>query len=656
MSENKFLPICKKDMEERGWEQLDFVYISGDAYVDHPSFGHAIITRLLEAHGFKVGIIAQPDWKDKNSITILGEPRLGFLVSAGNMDSMVNHYSVSKKHRRTDAYTPGGVMGKRPDYAAVVYSNLIRQVYKKTPIILGGIEASLRRLAHYDYWSDKLKRSILLDSGADLISYGMGEHSIIELAEALDAGIPVEDITYIAGTVVKAKSLDSIYDAEILPSFEDLKADKMNYARSFYTQYLNTDAFNGKRLVEPYSDHLYVVQNPPAAPLTQMEMDDVYSLPYQRTYHPSYEAKGGVPAIKEIKFSLISNRGCFGGCSFCALTFHQGRIVQVRSHESLIEEAKEITKDKDFKGYIHDVGGPTANFRHPSCKKQMEHGVCKTRQCLFPSPCKNLDADHRDYVSLLRKLRDIPKVKKVFIRSGIRFDYLLADKKQEFLRELCEYHVSGQLKVAPEHVAGPVLSLMGKPEHKVYEEFTRQFYKMNERIGKEQYLVPYLMSSHPGSTLKEAVELAEYCRDLGYMPEQVQDFYPTPSTLSTCMYYTGVDPRTMQKVYVPKSPHEKAMQRALIQYRNPELYDLVIEALHKAGRSDLIGFGPKCLVRPRQMRGSGNDKKAGRKEPKKGSKGSNGQKRQNNSEHRGRVEGKNKKKSIRNVHSKKNRK
>ena len=651
-----FLPITREEMKERGWDQVDFVYVSGDAYVDHPSFGHAIITRLLESRGYRVGIIAQPDWRKPESVQVFGEPRLGFLVSAGNMDSMVNHYSVSKKRRKTDAYTPGGEMGKRPDYACVVYGNLIRQTYKKTPIILGGIEASLRRMAHYDYWSDKLKRSVLLDSGADVISYGMGEHSIIELAEALDAGIPVEDITYIAGTVVKTKSLDSIYDAEILPSFEDLKADKMNYARSFYTQYLNTDAFNGKRLVEPYSEHLYVVQNPPATPLTQMEMDDVYSLPYQRTYHPSYEAKGGVPAIKEIKFSLISNRGCFGGCSFCALTFHQGRIVQVRSHESLIEEAKEITKDKDFKGYIHDVGGPTANFRHPSCKKQMEHGVCKTRQCLFPSPCKNLDADHRDYVSLLRKLRDIPKVKKVFIRSGIRFDYLLADKKQEFLRELCEYHVSGQLKVAPEHVAGPVLSLMGKPEHKVYEEFTRQFYKMNEKIGKEQYLVPYLMSSHPGATLKEAVELAEYCRDLGYMPEQVQDFYPTPSTLSTCMYYTGVDPRTMQKVYVPKSPHEKAMQRALIQYRNPELYDLVIEALHKAGRSDLIGFGPKCLVRPRQMRGSGNDKKADRKEPKKGSKGSNGQKRQNNSEHRGRVEGKNKKKSIRNVHSKKNRK
>ena len=597
-----FLPITREEMKERGWDQVDFVYVSGDAYVDHPSFGHAIITRLLESRGYRVGIIAQPDWRKPESVQVFGEPRLGFLVSAGNMDSMVNHYSVSKKRRKTDAYTPGGEMGKRPDYACVVYGNLIRQTYKKTPIILGGIEASLRRMAHYDYWSDKLKRSVLLDSGADVISYGMGEHSIVELAEALDAGIPVEDITYIAGTVVKTKSLDSIYDAEILPSFEDLKADKMNYARSFYTQYLNTDAFNGKRLVEPYSDHLYVVQNPPAAPLTQMEMDDVYSLPYQRTYHPSYEAKGGVPAIKEIKFSLISNRGCFGGCSFCALTFHQGRIVQVRSHESLIEEAKEITKDKDFKGYIHDVGGPTANFRHPSCKKQMEHGVCKTRQCLFPSPCKNLDADHRDYVSLLRKLRDIPKVKKVFIRSGIRFDYLLADKKQEFLRELCEYHVSGQLKVAPEHVAGPVLSLMGKPEHKVYEEFTRQFYKMNEKIGKEQYLVPYLMSSHPGSTLKEAVELAEYCRDLGYMPEQVQDFYPTPSTISTCMYYTGVDPRTMKPVYVPKNPHEKALQRALIQYRNPENYDLVAEALKKAGRTDLIGFEKNCLIRPRRLK------------------------------------------------------
>ena len=622
-----FLPVSRKEMKERGWDQVDFVYISGDAYVDHPSFGHAIITRLLESRGYRVGIIAQPDWKTPDSVTVFGEPRLGFLVSAGNMDSMVNHYSVSKKRRKTDAYTPGGVMGKRPDYACVVYGNLIRQTYKKTPVILGGIEASLRRMAHYDYWSDKLKRSLLLDSGADILSYGMGEHSIIEIAEALDAGIPVEEITYINGTVVKAKNLDSVYDAEILPSFEELKADRLTYARSFYTQYLNTDAFNGKRLVEPYSDYLYVVQNPPALPLTEIEMDDIYSLPYMRTYHPSYEALGGVPAISEIRFSLISNRGCFGGCSFCALTFHQGRIIQTRSHQSLLDEARQITKEKDFKGYIHDVGGPTANFRHPSCKKQLKYGVCKNRQCLFPAPCKNLNADHSDYVRLLKELRAIPKVKKVFIRSGIRFDYLLKEEDRTFLRELCEYHVSGQLKVAPEHVAAPVLSLMGKPEHKVYEQFTEEFYKMNKKIGKEQYLVPYLMSSHPGSTLKEAVELAEYCRDLGYMPEQVQDFYPTPSTLSTCMYYTGVDPRTMKPVYVPKSPHEKAMQRALIQYRNPELYDLVSEALHKAGRTDLIGFGPKCLIRPRKFA----DQKKHERE-------------KNSSQ---------KKKSIRNVHRKK---
>ena len=622
-----FLPVSRKEMKERGWDQVDFVYISGDAYVDHPSFGHAIITRLLESRGYRVGIIAQPDWKSPDSVTVFGEPRLGFLVSAGNMDSMVNHYSVSKKRRKTDAYTPGGVMGKRPDYACVVYGNLIRQTYKKTPVILGGIEASLRRMAHYDYWSDKLKRSLLLDSGADILSYGMGEHSIIEIAEALDAGIPVEEITYINGTVVKAKNLDSVYDAEILPSFEELKADRLTYARSFYTQYLNTDAFNGKRLVEPYSDYLYVVQNPPALPLTEIEMDDIYSLPYMRTYHPSYEALGGVPAISEIRFSLISNRGCFGGCSFCALTFHQGRIIQTRSHQSLLDEARQITKEKDFKGYIHDVGGPTANFRHPSCKKQLKYGVCKNRQCLFPAPCKNLNADHSDYVRLLKELRAIPKVKKVFIRSGIRFDYLLKEEDRTFLRELCEYHVSGQLKVAPEHVAAPVLSLMGKPEHKVYEQFTEEFYKMNKKIGKEQYLVPYLMSSHPGSTLKEAVELAEYCRDLGYMPEQVQDFYPTPSTLSTCMYYTGVDPRTMKPVYVPKSRHEKAMQRALIQYRNPELYDLVSEALHKAGRTDLIGFGPKCLIRPRKFA----DQKKNERE-------------KNSSQ---------KKKSIRNVHRKK---
>ena len=483
--EQGFLPICKEDMEKRGWTQLDFVYVSGDAYVDHPSFGPAIITRILESYGYKVGIIAQPDWKDKNSVTILGEPRLGFLVSAGNMDSMVNHYSVSKKRRRTDAYTPGGVAGHRPDYAAVVYGNLIRQTYKHTPIILGGIEASLRRMAHYDYWSNKLKRSILLDSGADIISYGMGERSIIAIAEALDAGLDVKDITYIDGTVCKVKDLDSVYDYIRLPSYEDLKTDKLEYARSFYTQYCNTDPFSGKRLVEPYNDHLYVVQNPPSKPLTMEEMDQVYSYPYMRTWHPSYDAAGGVPAIQEVKFSLISNRGCFGGCSFCALTFHQGRIIQTRSHESLVEEAKMMTQDKDFKGYIHDVGGPTANFRAPSCQKQLTKGVCPNKQCLFPKPCKNLHADHRDYIKLLRELRKIDGVKKVFIRSGIRFDYVLADPDDTFLRELCEYHVSGQLKVAPEHVSDPVLQKMGKPEYSVYQKFVEKYNQMNKKLRKD---------------------------------------------------------------------------------------------------------------------------------------------------------------------------
>ena len=624
-------------MLDRGWDQVDFAYVTGDAYVDHPSFGTAIISRVLESRGYRVGIISQPDWRDPGSVRVFGEPRLGFLVSAGNMDSMVNHYSVSKKHRKTDAYTPGGEMGKRPDYACVVYGNLIRQTYKKTPVILGGIEASLRRLAHYDYWSDRMKRSILLDSGADLISYGMGERSIVEIADALDAGIPVSELTYLDGTVVKIKDRDRIYDAEFLPDFEELRSDRLNYARSFYTQYCNTDAFNGRRLAEGYSGHLYVVQNPPSKPLSTEEMDDIYDLPYTRTWHPDYDEKGGVPAFSEVRFSLISNRGCFGGCSFCALTFHQGRIVQVRSHDSLIKEARKITQEKDFKGYIHDVGGPTANFRHPSCAKQMEQGVCRNRQCLFPTPCRNLNADHSDYVSLLKKLRDIPGVKKVFIRSGIRFDYLLADRKRESLSELCRYHVSGQLKVAPEHVAAPVLALMGKPQHSVYEAFTEEFRKMNRKIGKEQYLVPYLMSSHPGCSMKEAVELAEYCRDLGYMPEQVQDFYPTPSTLSTCMYYTGVDPRTMEYVYVPKNPHEKAMQRALIQYRNPELYRLVEEALKKAGRTDLIGYGPKCLIRPKS---SGKSVNVNRKTS--GAAGNTGNKRKTT-----------KKKTIRNIHKKK---
>lgn len=654
---DRFLPVSREDMEKRGWDQVDFAYIIGDAYVDHPSFGHAIISRLLESRGYRVGIISQPDWKDPKSVCVFGEPRLGFLVSSGNMDSMVNHYSVSKKRRKTDSYTPGGEMGKRPDHACVVYGNLIRQTYKNTPVILGGIEASLRRLAHYDYWSDSLKRSILLDSGADIVSYGMGERSIVEIAEALDAGIPVEELTYIDGTVVRAKDRERIKDAEFLPSYEELKQDKKNYARSFYTQYINTDAFNGRRLAEPYSDHLYVVQNPPSKPLSTVEMDDVYALPYVRTYHPSYEEKGGVPAVSEIRFSLISSRGCFGGCGFCALTFHQGRIVQVRSHESLLKEAETVTKEKDFKGYIHDVGGPTANFRHPSCKKQMEHGVCRNRQCLFPAPCKNLDADHSDYVSLLKKMRDIPGVKKVFIRSGIRFDYLLADRKNEFLRELCEHHVSGQLKVAPEHVSDQVLALMGKPQNKVYEEFIRQFGKMNERLGKKQYLVPYLMSSHPGSTLKEAVKLAEYCRDLGYMPEQVQDFYPTPSTLSTCMYYTGLDPRTMEPVYVPRNPHEKAMQRALIQYRNPKLYDLVAEALEKAGRTDLIGYGPKCLIRPRRDgRAQSSGGSSCTRGANSGAKARPGGGKPNSKRPDGRgpqADKKRKKKTIRNIHRKK---
>lgn len=598
---NDFLPVSKSDMKKRGWTQCDFIYICGDAYVDHPSFGHAIITRLLEAFGYKVGIIAQPDWKNKESITILGEPRLAFLVSAGNMDSMVNHYTVNKKRRHQDAFSPGGVMGKRPDYATIVYCNLIRQVYKKTPVIIGGIEASLRRMAHYDYWSDKVKRSILIDSGADIISYGMGEHSIIEIADALNAGIDIHDITFIKGTVYKTKTLDNLENYIELPSYDDIVNSKEMYAKGFYTQYKNTDPFTARILVEKVKEKMYVVQNPPAMPLTEVEMDDIYSLPYMRNYHPMYEKDGGIPALSEIKFSITSNRGCFGGCSFCALTFHQGRIIQVRSHKSIIDEAVQMTKDADFKGYIHDVGGPTANFRHTSCDKQLTKGVCMNRQCLFPKPCPNLKVDHSDYIKLLRELRALPGVKKVFIRSGIRFDYCMCDSDDTFINELCKYHISGQLRVAPEHISDNVLNKMGKPSNDVYEGFLKRYQRINKKTGKEQFVVPYLMSSHPGSTMKEAIELAEYIRDLGYMPEQVQDFYPTPSTLSTCMYYTGLDPATMDKVYTPVSHHEKAMQRALIQYRNPENYELVKEALIKNGRTDLIGFGPKCLIPPRNI-------------------------------------------------------
>lgn len=655
-----FLPITKQDMEAQGIDRLDFVYVIGDAYVDHPSFGHAIISRVLESHGYRVGVISQPDWKNENSITVLGRPKLAFLVSGGNMDSMVNHYFVSGKRRPTDAYTPGGEPYKRPDHATVVYGNLIRRVYKDVPVIIGGIEASLRRMAHYDYWSNSFKRSILLDSQADLISYGMGETSIVEIAEALDSGIAVKDITFISGTVYKTKDIGGIYDSVTLPSYEEMKAHPEKYAESFRTQYNSTDPFTGKTLVEPYPNGIYVVQNPPQPPLSTEKMDAVYDLPYMRTYHPSYADAGGVPAISEIKFSLVSNRGCFGGCNFCALTFHQGRTVQVRSHDSILREARLMIKEPDFKGYIHDVGGPTANFRHPSCQKQMTQGVCKNRQCLFPQPCPNLEVDHSDYLALLRKLRALPGVKKVFIRSGIRFDYLMADPDDSFFRELVEHHVSGQLKVAPEHIDDQVLKYLGKPKKEVYEKFVKKYTKLNEQLGKKQFLVPYLMSSHPGSTLKEAIALAEYLRDLGYMPEQVQDFYPTPSTVSTVMYYTGIDPRDGKQVYVCRNPHEKAMQRALIQYRNPNNYELVREALVKGGREDLIGFDRKCLIRPRKPGNESADRcsrqesgKSFKSGPKENSRSAdNGHMRSDSPKsHKG--NGVRKKRTIRNVHKKK---
>ena len=613
-----FLPVSRADMDARGWDQCDFVYVCGDAYVDHPSFGMAIITRMLELHGYRVGVICQPDWRDPESISALGEPRLAFLVSAGNMDSMVNHYSVTKHRRKTDAYTPGGKAGARPNHAAVVYGNLIRRSYKDKPIILGGIEASLRRLAHYDYWSDGLKRSILLDSAADLVIYGMGEHQIVEVADALDAGLPIDQITYIAGTVYRVSgpgALDQVYDYELLPSWDDLNADRLNYARSFNTQYRNMDPITATRLVEPYPDGVYVVQNPPALTLSEAEMDEVYDLPYARAWHPDYDEAGGVPAFDEVKFSIASNRGCFGECSFCALTFHQGRVLQTRSKESILREAELLTHDPDFKGYISDVGGPTANFFRTACDKQLKYGVCKDRRCLWPSVCPNMVVDESGYTELLRELRQIPGVKKVFVRSGIRFDYTMADPSDEFLEELLRYHVSGQLRLAPEHVSDEVLSVMGKPSRSVYDAFCKRFNEMNERYGLDQYVVPYLISSHPGSTMKEAVELAEAVRDMGYMPEQVQDFYPTPSTMSTCMYYTGVDPRTMEPVYVERDPHRKAMQRALIQYRKPENYHLVREALMDAGRQDLIGYGPKCLIRPtppkQEGKGAANGKGTG---------------------------------------------
>ena len=594
-----FLPVTKEEILKRGWDRPDFVYVCGDAYVDHSSFGAAIICRVLESHGYKVCMIAQPDWHSTDDFKRFGEPRLAFLVSAGNIDSMVNHYTVAKKRRSKDAYSPGGKAGLRPDRATIVYCNKIREAYKNAAIIIGGIEASLRRLSHYDYWDNKVRRSILLDSGADLLLYGMGEHQIIEMADALDSGLPVSELTFLRGTVYKTRDRERIGDCIWLPNYTETASDKNKYAESYMIQYGNTDFVTAKTLAEEYREGI-VVQNPPSPPLTEEELDRVYSLPYMRTYHPMYESMGGIPAIEEIKFSLSANRGCFGSCNFCAITFHQGRIVTARSDKSLVEEAVLMTEEKDFKGYIHDVGGPTANFMQPACKKQLKAGACKDRQCLFPEKCPNLIVDHKRYLRVLRKLRNIPKVKKVFIRSGLRYDYLIYDKDESFFNELCKYHISGQLRIAPEHVSDRVLEKMGKPKKEVYDRFVKKFDEINRKCGLDQYCIPYLMSSHPGSDLKAAVELAEYLRDTGHMPEQVQDFYPTPGTMSTCMYYTEIDPRTGKKVYVPKNPHEKAMQRALMQYRVPANYDLVKEALIKVGREDLIGFTPHCLIRPQK--------------------------------------------------------
>ena len=595
-----FLPISKDDMKKQNIDRLDFIFVTGDAYVDHSSFGAAILSRILESEGFSVGIIAQPDWHSCDAFKVLGEPRLGFLVSAGNIDSMVSHYTVAKKVRTQDMYSPGGKSGLRPDRATIVYCNRIREAYgRKIPVIIGGIEASLRRFAHYDYWSDKVRRSILVDSGADLLVFGMGEHQIVEIARLLDMNVPVSEIKSIAGTAYLEDADAVLPDGTvIIPSFDEVSTDKKSYAMATKLQYGEQDAFRGKPLAQLDNKNKYLVQLPPSPPLTTEELDRVYELPFEGTYHPIYERMGGVPAITEIEFSITSCRGCFGACNFCTLAFHQGRTVTARSHDSIIREAKKLTEKPNFKGYIHDVGGPTANFRAASCKKQLKYGVCKDKQCLFPAPCKNLEVSHSDYLELLQKLRKLPKVKKVFIRSGIRFDYLLADKDTSFFRELCRHHISGQLRVAPEHVSDSVLKIMGKPEHKVYEKFIEKFEKINKESGKEQFVVPYLMSSHPGSRLKDAVKLAEYLNKNKLSPEQVQDFYPTPGSISTCMYYTGIDPRTMNQVYVPKDYKEKKMQRALLQFKKPENYNLVLDALKAANRLDLVGFGPNCLIKP----------------------------------------------------------
>lgn len=595
-----FLPISQEDLIERNIEQLDFILVSGDAYVDHPSFGIAIISRLLESHGYSVGIVAQPNMRNDLDFLELGKPRLGFLVSSGNIDSMVNHYTVSKRRRSKDMYSPGGKMGLRPDYATVKYSQRLRLLFPNTPIIIGGIEASLRRMAHYDYWKDTVSKSILIDSKADILVYGMSELSIVEVADYLSSGLDVKDIVFIKGTVFKTKNPDYIPEEGILlPTYDEILEDKSTYAKSFYIKHRNIDHISAKALIEQYRNHV-IVQNPPNRPLTKDEMDNIYSLPFERNYHPIYNELGHIPAINEVKYSIISNRGCFGECSFCALTYHQGRIIQSRSKESIVEEGIKITKDKDFKGYIHDVGGPTANFYDIACDKQVDHGVCLNKACLSDTACPVLKVSHKNYLEVLRALRKLPGIKKVFVRSGVRYDYVMYDKNPEFFSELVEHHVSGQLKVAPEHISDAVLDKMNKPKRKLYDSFVKKYYELNEKHGKNQYLVPYLMSSHPGSTLNEAIELAEYIRDLKYYPEQVQDFYPTPGTLSTCMYYTGVDPRTMEEVYIPRTKEEKAMQRALIQYRNPKNYDLVFKALSRARRKDLIGYGNECLIRPRK--------------------------------------------------------
>ncbi|MBX7422029.1 YgiQ family radical SAM protein [Clostridium chauvoei] len=602
MIENKFLPISRQDMEERGWEQCDFIIVTGDAYIDHHSFGTAIISRVLENAGYKVGIIPQPDWHSIDDFKKLGIPRLGFLVNAGNMDSMVNHYTVSKRRREKDLYSPGGKMGLRPDRATIVYCNKIREAYKNVNIMIGGIEVSLRRFAHYDYWGNNVRNSILIDTGADLLIYGMSEKQVVEVANALNDGFEAKYVRHINGTCYTIESLDEVYgDYIIMPSKEEVTDDKRKYAEAFKIQYQEQDPVRGKQLIQKHGDR-YVVVNKPEMPLTREELDAVYGLPYAKNYHPIYEKDGGIAAIEEVKFSIVSSRGCFGNCSFCAITFHQGRAVQSRSEKSILEEAVEITNLKDFKGYIHDVGGPTANFRKPACKTQLTLGACKHKQCLTPKPCKNMIVDHSEYLHLLRKIRKLPKVKKAFVRSGLRYDYIMADKNDTFFKELVEHHVSGQLKVAPEHVSPRVLKYMGKPSGDTYDRFSEKFFKINKQLGKEQYLIPYLMSSHPGSGLREAIELAEYLRDIKYQPEQVQDFYPTPGTLSTTMFYTGLDPITMEEVYIPKSKEEKAMQRALLQFKNPKNYNLVYDALMKAEREDLIGNGPKCLIKSKADR------------------------------------------------------